>query len=153
MGFKVRGYAAVFRNKDLANEIIDPGAFTDWLKANPATALRIYWNHNHRLYGADKKPIGITTKLVQKSRGLWFEGELHNTHDGREVAELLKAGPLQASFYYGIVDRYEEKGVWHLKTLNPHEVGPVNFGANPKAYIEALPGQETPEAQPGQESE
>jgi HK97 family phage prohead protease len=151
MGFKVRGFAAVFRNKDLAGEIIDPGAFTDWLKANPSTALRIYWNHNHR-YGSDKKPIGITTKLVQKSKGLWFEGELADTPDAREVAELLKQGPMQASFYYGIVDRYKEKGVWHLKALNPHEVGPVNFAANPKAYIEALPGQETTEPGQGQES-
>lgn len=152
MGFKVQGFAAVFRNKDLANEIIDPGAFTDWLKANPATSLRMYWNHDHR-WGSNAVPIGVTTALVQKSKGLWFTGELYNTVKALEFAEMLKLGRLPASFYYGIVDRYEEKGIWHLKSLIPREIGPVNFGANPKAYIEAQPGQETPEAQPGQETE
>lgn len=142
---KVRGYASVFGNVDLAGEVVDRGAFTDWLKANPDTQLQIFWNHAH-VWDFLAKPIGVTTKLKQDRTGLYFEGEIADTPEGLEVQELIKQGAIHAaSFAFKINDRYQKKDVWHLKTLEPREITAASWGANPKAYIEPIPGQEETE--------
>lgn len=138
MPIKVRGYASVFRNVDLSGEVIAPGAFSAWIAANPTKSLRIFWNHAH-IYNANAKPIGITTKLKQDRKGLYFEGELHETAEGLEVAELLKAGPMEASFAFHVTDDEIKKSVRHIKSVNPFEITAANWGVNPKAYIEAVP--------------
>lgn len=143
MGFKVRGYAAVFGNKDLAGEVVARGAFSGWMD-NGAKQLDIYWNHAHR-WNPLAKPIGRTTKLKQDRTGLYFEGELHETPEGQEVAEILRGGRLESSFAYFIEDREQKKGVWHLTALVPREITATSFGINQKAYMEAMPGQDEPQ--------
>lgn len=144
MGLKVRGYAAIFGNKDLTGEVLVRGAFTDWIAANPDTDLPIYWNHDH--VWSNEMPIGVTTALKQDRKGLYFEGVIADTAKGLEVQELLKAGAIKpASFGFRVNDREQKKGVWHLKSVDPREISPVNWGANPLAYIEVVPDQESQE--------
>lgn len=138
---KVRGYASVFGNVDSYNEIVDKGAFSNWLKANPDTTVALYWNHAH-IWSQLAKPIGKTTKLKQDRKGLYFEGEILDTPEGLEVQELLKAGAIKgASFAYKVNDRYQKKDIWHLADLDLKEITAANWGANSRAYIEAIPDQ------------
>jgi HK97 family phage prohead protease len=141
---RVRGYAAVFGNIDSDNEVVDRGAFSSWLKANPDTGVQIYWMHSHK-YNPMSKPIGVTTRLKQDRTGLYFEGELADTAEGQEVKALLKQGAIRgASFGFVVKDKYQKKEIWHLSDLELLEVSAANWGANPKAYIEAIP-EETEE--------
>jgi HK97 family phage prohead protease len=140
MPLRVRGYASVFRNVDLKNEVVAPGAFSTWIKANPTKPLRIFWNHAH-IYDPKAKPIGITTSLKQDRKGLYFEGELHDTPEGLEVQELLKAGKVAASFAYRVTNDEIKKSIRHIKMAAPFEITAANWGVNPEAYIEAVPGE------------
>lgn len=144
MGLKVRGYAAVFGNVDSYNEIVDPGAFTVWINENPDTVTPIFWEHDHISWGDPKTPIGKTTLLREDDYGLYFEGELSDTPKADEIATLLADGAIKgASFAFQVTDQYEEDDVWHLSGLSLKEISPVNWGANPKAYIEAIPQEST----------
>ena len=141
---KVRGYASIFRNVDLAGEVVSPGAFSEWIGANPQKNLQIFWNHSH-IYSASAKPIGMTTGVKQDRKGLYFEGELNDTAEGLEVQKLLDQGPIEASFAFRVDADEIKKGVRHLKALSPFEITAASFGMNPEAYIEAIPDQEETE--------
>jgi HK97 family phage prohead protease len=138
MAFRVRGYASVFRNIDLGGEVVSPGAFSAWLKANPTKNLNIFWNHSH-MYDPKAKPIGTTTRLHQDSTGLFFEGELNDTAEGLEVQKALALGRLEASFAFHVTEDEIKKSVRHIKSADPFEITAASFGMNPKAFIEAVP--------------
>ncbi len=147
MGLKVRGYASVFGNLDSDNEIIDKGAFSEWLKANPDTELPIFWHHDHgRSWSDPARPIGKTTMLLEDNFGLYYEGELSDTPKADELATLIADGAVTgASFAFRTTDDYIKDEIRHLSGLAPSEISPVNWGANSKASIEAIPQQETDE--------
>jgi HK97 family phage prohead protease len=140
---RVRGYASIFGNVDEYGEVVDKGAFSDWLAKNPDTQLPLFWNHAH-VWDPTAKPIGVTTKLKQTARGLYFEGVVEDTPEGLEMQTLINGGAVSAaSFAFSVKDRYQKKDIWHLSVLEPKEITAANWGANPRAYIEAIPGQET----------
>ena len=144
---RVRGYASVFGNVDSYGEVVDAGAFSGWLADNPDTAVPIFWEHDH-VFSAENPatPIGKTTMLRQDETGLYYEGELADTPKAQEIAALLKQGAIQgASFAFRVQDSYEKNEVTHLSALSLREISPVNWGANDKAYIEAIPDQEKTE--------
>ena len=137
----VRGYAAVFGNVDSYGEVIDEGAFSNWLSDNPDNPVALYWNHAH-IWSPHAKPIGKTTMVMQDSKGLYFEGVILDTEEGLEVQTLLEAGAIRgASFAFRIIDQYQEDEVWHLVDLDLKEITAANWGANSEAYIEAIPDQ------------
>lgn len=139
---KVRGYASVFGNLDRDNEVVVKGAFSNWIANNPDTNVKLYWMHSHK-FNPLAKPIGVTTKIKQDAKGLYIEADVLDTPEGVEVQELLKHGALrEASFGFKINDRFQKADVWHLTDLDLLEVTIANWGANAKAYIEAVPTQE-----------
>lgn len=142
MPLKVRGYAAIFGNKDNDGEVVVKGAFSNWLAANPETNVKLFWMHSHQ-FNPLAKPIGKTDLIKQDRKGLYFEGTVLDTQEGLEVQELLKGGAIrEASFGFKINDRFQKNETWHLTDLDLHEITAANWGANSKAYIEAIPGQE-----------
>jgi HK97 family phage prohead protease len=143
---KVRGYASVFRNVDLGGEVVSPGAFSQWIAANPTKSLRIFWNHGH-IYDPKAKPIGITTRLKQDRTGLYFEGELNDTDEAMDVQKNLLQGRMEASFAFHVTDDEIKKSVRHIKSASPFEITAANWGMNPKAYIEAVPQDATGESE------
>jgi HK97 family phage prohead protease len=139
---RVRGYASVYGNVDSYGEVVDRGAFSNWIKDNPNTSVAIFWQHSHR-WNPLSKPIGKTTKLKQDRKGLYFEGEILDTLEGLEIQELLKGGAIRAaSFGFTVRDQYQKKEIWHLSDLELKEITAANWGANPKAYIEAIPEED-----------
>lgn len=145
---KVRGYASVFGNVDSYGEIVDKGAFSDWLAAHPDDKVPLFWSHAH-IFDILAKPIGHTTLIKQDKAGLYFEGEILDTPDGEETQTLLRGrGRMPASFAFQVVDQYQKGETWHLAKLDLKEVTATNWGANPAAYIEAVdepPAEETTE--------
>ena len=147
MALRVRGYASIFGNVDSYGEVVDAGAFSDWLAENPDTSLPLFWEHDHVFaFENPALPIGKTTMIRQDAKGLYYEAELADTDKAREVAALIEQGAIKnASFAFSVVDQYQEDEVWHLSALTPKEISPVNWGANDQAYIEVIPSQETQE--------
>ncbi len=146
MAFRIRGYFTIFGKPDRAGEVVDKGALSDWLKANPSTQLPIYWEHDHSagmFAGKRAKPIGVTTTIRQTRQGGYFEGELADTVKAQEVGQLIAMGAIrQASFGYKIEDRYEKKKVWHLAQVSPVEITVAGIGAaQPLAYVQAMEDQ------------
>lgn len=142
MPLLVRGLASVFGNVDDYGEVVDKGAFSDWLAKNPDTQLPLFWNHAH-VWDPLALPVGATTKIKQTAKGLYYEGVIEDTSEGLELQTLIKSGAINAaSFAFTVKDRYQKKDIWHLSVLEPKEITAANWGANPKAYIEPIPGQE-----------
>ncbi len=151
MGLKIRGYFSVFGNVDRYGEIVDPGAFSDWLAEDPSRSLPIYFEHDHAggFWGDGKRrrPVGVTTLIVEDEYGAYFEGELVDTSKGVEVGVLIEAGAArQASFGFYTKGQYELDEIWHLATLEPFEMSIVAVNAaNDLAHTEPDP-TETEEA-------
>jgi HK97 family phage prohead protease len=144
MTMKVRGYASVFGNLDRTNEVVDRGAFSNWIKANPDTQIDIYWQHEHVKGNLGAKPIGVATLIKQDRKGLYFEAEISDTQQGLDVQALLKThGRTGASFGFKTIDRYSKKSTWHLADV---ELGEITIAAshlaiNPLAYTEIIPDE------------
>lgn len=143
MAMKVRGYASIFGNVDAYDEVVDRGAFANWIKANPDTAIDIYWQHNHEGgWNKNAIPIGITTKIKQDRKGLYFEGVINDTAKGADVQEFLKThGRSGSSFGFRTIDKYQKKEVWHLADLELREITVAArfLAANEVAYVEMIP--------------
>lgn len=151
MAGKVRGYASVFGNIDKANEIVDQGAFSDWLAENPGKSMPVLWMHmGYRL------PVGSTSLLREDEKGLYYEAPIFDTVFGKDLLKAIAGGAVtEASFAYRILDEYREESVWHLSKLELIEVSPVTkgFAANPMATTELMEiyddSTPAPAAEPG----
>lgn len=138
----IRGYPVIFGNKDSDNEVVVKGAFSPWLAANPDTPVKLYWMHSHK-FNPLAKPVGVTTKIKQDRKGLYVEAMILDTQEGLEIQELMKNGALrEASFGFKINDKFQKNKTWHLTDMDLLEVTIANWGANDKAYFEAIPGQQ-----------
>lgn len=132
--YTVSGYASIFGNKDLDNDIIEKGAFTDTLKSREPLLL----------YGHDmgSPPIGKITEVYEDAKGLAFVATLPKDDDfvkGR-IAPQLKIGAIKGvSIGFRIKDREHRKdGVRVIKTAELYEISIVNIPANPLASVTAF---------------
>ena len=82
----IQGYASRFGERDLAGDIVRPGAFSASLLARPGP--------RPMLYGHDADaPIGVWDRLVEDDTGLWVEGRLQRgTPTADRVAALVASG-------------------------------------------------------------
>lgn len=100
----IEGYASVYGILDSNSRIFMPGTFSGWLAANPGTNIPLLWCHQESW---QTKPIGVTTKLWEDDIGLRFEGELADTTDGNDTAELMRQGAANGvSFHFFNGDGY-----------------------------------------------
>jgi HK97 family phage prohead protease len=148
---KIHGYFAAYGNEDSYGTVVDPGAFSDWIRSNPDAQLPVYWHHDHRAAlfgdGRERRPVGVTTHIREDNSGAYFEAELADTAKGKEVAELIRIGAAkQASFAFRVVDKYQKDETWHYSSLIPSEVSVIAINAaNPKAWVAPAPTKETEE--------
>lgn len=129
--YTVAGYASIFGNKDLDDDIIEKGAFTETLKSREPLLL----------YGHDMgaPPIGKLTEVYEDAKGLAFKAELPKDDDfvkGR-IAPQLRIGAIKGvSIGFRIKDREHRKdGVRVIKTAELFEISLVNIPANPLASV------------------
>lgn len=139
-GMTFEGYAAVFNspseplsgspNGRTFIEQIAPGAFLRSLKAR--NDIKLLWNHDTSdVLGSTRAG---TLKLTEDSRGLKVMATLPNTSAGRDAAELLRRGDVDAmSFGFTVPrngDEWNSDGTERtLREVMLHEVSIVAFPA------------------------
>ncbi len=129
------GYASVFNNKDLGNDVIRKGAFLKAMNDKKPRQIKLLYQHK------TDEPIGVIDDLKEDNRGLLVKGRLAmNTQRGKEVYELMKMGALDSmSIGYKLTPdgyKYDDKNKRRvIKEINLMEVSMVTFPMNPKAKI------------------
>ena len=136
------GYASVFNNADLGNDVILSGAFTKSLKKTGAKGVKLLYQHK-----ADM-PIGVFESIEEDKRGLKVRGKLAlQTQMGHEAYELMKMGALDGlSIGFRVSPKgqsYDAKGKRRMiKEVELMEISLVTFPMNPKAKIRSVKGDE-----------
>ena len=136
------GYASVFGNKDLGNDVVVQGAFQKSIRAKGARKIKMLFQHD------TKEPIGVYTKVREDAQGLYVEGKLAmQTQKGREVYELMKMGAIDGLSVGYRVDAkgysYDDRGKKrYLKQVDLMEISAVTFPMNPKARVNAVKAEE-----------
>ncbi len=137
--YQFTGYAAVFGNKDLGDDIIEKGAFVDSLTKHGMPLLLF----NHKM---DDLPIGVINAADEDRKGLLVEGELPKDDPvSRRVGLALKARKSGNRALRGMSIGYkaekshkEKDGTRVLTKLRLYEASFVNFPMNPLAGVETI---------------
>lgn len=129
------GYAAIFGNVDQGGDVIERGAFKEFVKTRDGKVLVLY-QHSSR------DPIG-KADVKQDDKGLYFAGQLElNDGMGRKAHALMKSGLLDGmSIGFDVLpggQKVLENNVRELTKLKLWEISPVTFGMNELARIEAV---------------
>jgi len=129
------GYASVFNNKDLGNDVIKQGAFAKSIYDKKPRQIKLLYQHK------TDEPIGVIDSLEEDKRGLKIKGRLAmGTQKGSEVYELMKMGALDSmSIGYKLMpedykysDKLKKRTITNLDLM---EISMVTFPMNPKAKI------------------
>jgi HK97 family phage prohead protease len=133
------GLAAVYGNVDLGGDVIEPGAFKEFVETRDGN-VRILDGHNMR------SPIG-KGKLTDTHLGLAIKGRLNlAVARAREVYELMKDDIIDGlSIGYDILPAGSElldSGVRKLKALKVWEVSTTPFPMNSSALVSSVKGIE-----------
>jgi HK97 family phage prohead protease len=139
-GMTFEGYAAIFDSSShplpgsmrsaTFVERIQPGAFIRSLKAR--NDIKLLWSHDTaEVLGSTRAG---TLKLIEDERGLKVQASLPNTTRGRDAAELIRRGDVDAmSFGFTVPkggDDWSEDGSERtLREVALHEVSIVSFPA------------------------
>ena len=132
-GMTFSGYAATFNAPSQPlpfTEVIKPGAFKRSLGAR--NDIKLLWNHDTgQVLGSTRAG---TLVLSEDERGLKVTAKLPNTSAGRDAAELIKRGDVNAmSFGFSVPqggDNWSEDGnTRELNSVRLHEVSIVAFPA------------------------
>jgi HK97 family phage prohead protease len=136
------GYASIFGNKDLGNDVVQQGAFSKSIAEKGAKGVKMLYQHK-----ADT-PIGVFDEILEDTKGLRVKGRLAMaTQKGKEVYELMKMGALSGlSIGYRVEPKgytYSESGKKRtLKAVDLMEISAVTFPMNTRALVSAVKGSE-----------
>jgi len=129
------GYASVFNNKDLGNDVIRRGAFLESISERSPKGIKLLYQHK------SDEPIGVIDSLEEDTKGLKIKGRLAmGTQKGKEVFELMKIGALDSmSIGYRLKPdgyKYDPKDKKRIiKSVDLMEISLVTFPMNPKAKV------------------
>lgn len=139
------GYAAVFGNKDLDDDITMPGAFKKSIAENgPNGTNTILCLNQHITWQVLCKP-----KVLQEdSKGLYYEAQVTSGATFAEDAVKLIAAGLVEENSFGfqtvksaiIQPDAQDYDTWYRELLevNLYEISPVTWGANPQARMQGM---------------
>lgn len=136
----ITGYFSTYdKIPDSCGDIVEPGAFTETIKAREESGhpFPLCWDHDLNMI------IGKVDKIEDTDKGPLMTASFFNTELAQEKRELVKSGVVyQFSFAYDIADwaapSEEEKksGITRvLKKLDLFEVSIVPIPANPRAEV------------------
>jgi HK97 family phage prohead protease len=132
----VRGYAAVFNNKDLGGDVILPGAFADSLRTHGLPLILF----QHKV---EDVPVGTCVDAKEDRRGLHITAELPKDDEfvrGRLVPQLRRRGLKGMSIGYRALEteKRKEDGARLLKRIRLFECSFVSMPMNPQAGVETI---------------
>jgi len=138
---RFEGYASVFNNTDLGNDVIKTGAFRKSLKARGVKGIKMLYQHKSDM------PIGIFEDIREDDKGLYVKGRLAlRTTAGRDAYELLKMGAIdgmsigfRANPDEVSYDKRSRKRM--IGEVDLMEVSLVTFPMNPSARIRSVKGE------------
>lgn len=127
----VEGYAAIYGNIDSYNDIVQRGAFDNYLNTPDVKRCKFCFNHNIN------EVIGVIEDIKADEKGLWFRAKVSNTTLGRDVAELIADKALSefSIGYKTVKSNYKDDGVRVLTELYLYEISVVSRAANPQAVV------------------
>lgn len=135
--FTFEGHLAAFENVDLDNDVIEKGAFKNWMGSSESKMIPVFWSHK------SDTPIGIMPieDMSEDDHGLFVKGSLPKDDtfvSGRVIPQMRIGSVAKMSIGYKVKD-YEYKGTTrHLKAIDLYEGSLVALPANPKASITAF---------------
>lgn len=130
------GYGAVFGNVDDGGDLILPGAFASALANAKAQGRNfpMYMQHGAKL-GADPRPVGTWTSIVEDDRGLKVDGQIVglNTETGKYNYALVKEGAMNGlSIGYRVKSAsYGSKAGEPRRTIKEMHLGEVSIVDQP----------------------
>lgn len=129
-------YVSVFGNVDSYGDIVDKGAFDQWLKDWFPRYPKVVLNHDWT------QPIAKIISIVEDELGLKVTAQLLlELPKAKETFILMREGVLtDFSFGFSIEEDFIDPATnfRHLKTLAIWECSPVLVGANRKATLTGL---------------
>lgn len=137
---RMAGYAAVFNEPSVPLPFIEkiaPGAFRKTLSETPDVRLLV----NHEGLPMARTKNG-TMRLTEDERGLYFEAELANTQEARDLYTLVARGDVdQMSFAFRVIrqkwnDDRTERSLTEV-SLADGDVSIVTYPAYPATSVEA----------------
>ncbi len=130
------GYASIFGEVDLGQDLVMPGAFADSLEARGVQGVKLLFQHD------PNEPIGIWLDLHEDARGLFARGRLMpEVTRAREVLSLMRAGALDGlSIGFRTVQGRTDpaSGVRRLDKIDLWEISVVTFPMLPEARVDAV---------------
>ena len=137
---RMAGYAAVFNEASLPLPFIEkiaPGAFTKTLQETPD--VRLLANHEGLPMARTKNG---TMRLYEDETGLYFEAELANTQEARDLYTLVARGDVdQMSFAFRVIRQNWSKDRTERTltevSLADGDVSIVTYPAYPATSVEA----------------
>ncbi len=135
------GYASVFENTDLGNDVIKTGAFRKSIRRRGKKGVKLLYQHKSDM------PIGVFDSIKEDDNGLYVKGRLAlKSTAGRDAYELLKMGALDGM---SIGFRANPESVTYDKRSRKRMIGEVDlmeislvtFPMNPKATVMSVKGE------------
>jgi uncharacterized protein len=130
------GYASIFGEIDLGNDIVESGAFAKALENRGASGIRMLFQHNPDF------PIGCWQTIREDSKGLHVSGKIATaTPKGSEVLEMMRARAidgLSIGFRTIRASKENKRGVRRIIEADLWEISVVTFPMQPQARINAL---------------
>ena len=136
------GYASVFGNTDLGNDVVELGAFKKSLRKRGAKGVKLLYQHKTDM------PIGVFDSVKEDGEGLYVKGRLAlGTQAGKEAYELIKMGALDGMSigFKANPDKvtYDKRSKKRLiGEVDLMEISLVTFPMNPLARVRSVKGQE-----------
>ncbi|WP_274629679.1 HK97 family phage prohead protease [Arvimicrobium flavum] len=133
------GYASLFGKVDLANDVVERGAFAQSLKRRGAAGIRMLFQHD------PNEPIGAWAEIREDARGLFVRGKLaKEVVRAREVLSLMRGRALDGlSIGFRTVRARADaaKGVRRILEADLWEISVVTFPMLPEARIAQVKGR------------
>jgi Escherichia/Staphylococcus phage prohead protease len=130
------GYASLFNEVDLGQDLVMPGAFRDSLRLRGPRGVKLLFQHD------PNEPIGVWLELAEDSRGLFARGRLMpEVTRAREVLSLMRAGALDGLSigFRTVKGRTDpQTGVRRLDKIDLWEISVVTFPMLPEARVSAV---------------
>ena len=130
------GYASLFDEVDMGNDIVARGAFSKSLGKHRPKNIRMLFQHN------PDEPVGVWEEIREDKKGLYVTGTLSTaTTRGRELIDLMRQGAIDGLSIGFKTVRSRKNKTNNIRTIleaDLWEISIVTFPMQANARIEAI---------------